>query len=415
MTRFRAIESAGVATPWMTTRAGRTFTTLFVAHILLDCYGGIWPIFKKLAGLDLVGAGLIATATTVLTTGMQPLFGLWADRGHRRRFILVGAFMTATAMCLGPIGANLEALPAWSAYPLMFGLLLIARLGQALFHPAGASVAGAIGADRRSTFVALFVAGGMIGAGSSQILFSGVYQLTGGHTEWLLLPGLVIFWWCVAGCRPEERPRAAAKPWRWSLGSWRALRPDLIVLYLVLALTSAQVLGLAFLMPEFVELRGYPAWMVHGGAFGLLILGGVLTMVPAGQLADRFGRRRLLVLTLVGSLCCYYALLWCPPISTAAFAMLCLVSGGFLGTTNPLGVALAQHLVPGRSSMISGFMMGFAWMVGGCAPSLVAMLATRPGVGLVGALALLGLTNVVSLTLALALALRRATPPAQPT
>ena len=85
MTRFRAIESAGVATPWMTTRAGRTFTTLFVAHILLDCYGGIWPIFKKLAGLDLVGAGLIATATTVLTTGMQPLFGLWADRHIRRR------------------------------------------------------------------------------------------------------------------------------------------------------------------------------------------------------------------------------------------------------------------------------------------------------------------------------------------
>ena len=50
-------DSPGVPHGLSTTT--KTFLSLVVAHMMIDCFGGIWPVFKKLAGLDLERAGLI--------------------------------------------------------------------------------------------------------------------------------------------------------------------------------------------------------------------------------------------------------------------------------------------------------------------------------------------------------------------
>jgi FSR family fosmidomycin resistance protein-like MFS transporter len=59
---------------------GASLLALVGGHFAVDCCTGIWPVFKTLAHLDIVRAGLIATAGSMAGNGLQVAFGLLADR-----------------------------------------------------------------------------------------------------------------------------------------------------------------------------------------------------------------------------------------------------------------------------------------------------------------------------------------------
>jgi len=387
--------------PKRLSRATKTFIAAVVAHATIDMCGSVWPIFKNLAHLDLAKAGLIATISASVTTVLQPLFGVYADRGHRRLLIVTGVTLICSMTLLGPIALWRDALGPFWLYLLMFLVLLVSRLGLAMFHPPGMSMAGNTSARRRSTSIAGFVTAGTVGVGVAWLVFSKTYTLTGGHTEWLLLPlapVLVLVWlWC----RPVEIHSQQNVTLRDILRQLAHIRRQLLSLYLVQAMMSGLLMGLLFLLPEFVAERGYPTWLSQWGAMLLMFAGGGLMMVPAGHLADRLGRRLMLICVIALSLGAYYAFVQLPPMPTLVFALLCMVTGACMQTANPMSIAIAQHLAPRNESMISGVMLGLAWALGSLAPAIVGYLATRPSVGVIGALTWLGIANAAALLLAL--------------
>ena len=393
-----AIDNADHAAASDTPRQAGMFAALLAGHFVVDCYGGIWPIFKKLAGIDLGVAGFISTAT-ILVAALQPFIGLYADKGRRRALILIGVALSMLGMTLGPVGIHQASLGAGVTFALLLGIMLAVRMGQAMFHPAATSVAGSLHLGKRSTFLSIFIAAGMLGFASSQRLFAYVYEATGGQTHLLLIPAAVVLALMVMLCRPRElhadhRPKARdimAELWR--------LRAGLLPLYLIMVMVAALAMGAHFLLPEFVEYRGYPGWLVDGGAAGLIIAGSVITMVPVGHIAERVGLRGTLTVTLALAAVGYFALILLPPMPVPLFGLLCLVVGGAMGTANPLGVSLAQHLMPRMASTVSGVMMGLAWAVGGMAPSIVGMLAKIESIGYVGALLALGATAIIAVLL----------------
>ncbi len=174
-----------------------TFIAVVVAHVMVDFMGmSVWPVYKTLAGLDVAKAGWIATVIAMSGTALQPLFGSIADRFGPRRVILLGALLTSFALLLGPLADYQAELN--HGLPTLFGLsgfylvvlviLAAGRLGQDMFHPAGAGLAGSFSARRGSTFLAVFIAVGSIGFGLSQIGFRTAYNNLGHHTEILLIP-----------------------------------------------------------------------------------------------------------------------------------------------------------------------------------------------------------------------------------
>lgn len=389
----------------MLSREARTFIALSTAHLLVDCFGGIWPVYKKLAALDLVWAGVIATVTTTIGTACQPVFGLWADRGHRRVFVIWGSLLVFPAMLLGPLALKL---PQWSlaaGYGAMFLVMLSVRVGQGIFHPAGSGVAGNFSPQRRATFFSIFIALGGLGYASSQWLFSQAWHLFGKHTEWLVLPGLalmaMVWWWC----RPPDIPRESRPRFWAALAGLREARGPLLILFGILSMVAALNFGLHYLLNELCEQRGYPLWFHDGGGFLLLVLGSVIVMVPAGHLADRVGRKRMLVITLALSLVFYYALILIPRVPTPVFALLMLTAGAFIGTANPLGVSFGQHLAPHAASTISSLLMGLAWSLGSLSQVAMGFLADpdRLNLGFANSLLILGVVNLVAVGLALLL------------
>lgn len=389
-----------------------TFIAAVIAHILADFMGmSVWPVYKTLAGLDVAKAGWIATVIAMSGTALQPLFGSIADRFGPRRVILLGAFLTSFAMLLGPLADQrstldslLPSLFGFSGFYLVLFIILAAgRLGQDMFHPAGAGIAGSFSMKRGSMFLALFIAVGSIGFGLSQIAFRTAYNHLSHHTEILLIPVAVLWTLVWVWCRPVEVMQTQRKS---IFASLRALRPvsgPILVLFLILAISQGLLSGLFFLLPEFAHEKGYPSWLGQGGAFGLIILGATIFMVPMGHLADRLGRRRTLIAMTILSALSYQAIvnltlpMW-------GFIILCIAGGAFLGTVNPLGVAFGQQIAPRENvSIVSAILMGWAWCLAGTVPSISGELYERLGHNASHTLVMLGFANIAMVLMGLLL------------
>lgn len=385
-----------------------TFIAVVVAHIMADFMGmSVWPVYKTLAGLDVAKAGWIATVIAMSGTALQPLFGSLADRFGPRRVILLGTLLTSFALLLGPLtdyqAALDRLLPSLFGlsgfYLVMFIILAAGRLGQDMFHPAGAGLAGTFSARRGSTFLAVFIAVGSIGFGLSQIGFRTVYTSFGHHTEILLIPAAILWAIIWKWCRPAEVSLKRRISVIASLKSLRPVAGPILVLFLILAISAGVNSGLFFLLPEFAHEKGYPAWLGQGGAFGLIIVGATMFMVPMGHLADRIGRRRTLIAMMIMSAISYHALVRLT-VPVPAFIVLCIAGGAFLGTVNPLGVAFGQRIAPRENvSIVSAILMGWAWCLGGTVPSIVGELYVRLGHNASKALMWLGLANIVMVLL----------------
>ncbi len=393
----------------VTRRTVGTFIAVVVAHVMVDFMGmSVWPVYKTLAGLDVAKAGWIATIVAMSGTAMQPLFGSIADRFGARWIILLGALLTSFALLLGPLADYQAALNR--LLPTLFGLsgfylvvfiiLAAGRLGQDMFHPAGAGLAGSFSSQRGSMFLAVFIAVGSIGFGLSQIAFRTAYNNLGHHTEILFIPAAIFWVFVWTWCRPVEVLRTERISVIASLRSLRPVAGQILALFLILAISSGVLSGLFFLMPEFIHEKGYPAWIGQGGAFGLLIFGATVFMIPMGHLADRIGRRRTLIAMTILSAISYHAIVRLT-LPVPAFVVLCVVGGAFLGTVNPLGVAFGQRIAPRENvSIVSAILMGWAWCLASTVPSIAGELYTHLGNNASKSLTLLGFANVVMVLLA---------------
>jgi len=385
-----------------------TFVAVAIAHTMADFMGmSVWPVYKTLAGLDVAKAGWIATVIAMSGTALQPLFGSIAYRFGPRRVILLGVLLTSFALLLGPLADYREALdrllPALFGlsgfYLVVFMILAAGRLGQDMFHPAGAGLAGSFSVRHGSTFLAIFIAVGSIGFGLSQIVFRTVYNNFGHHTEILFIPAAIIWVFVWMRCRPVETPHKGKISLAASFGALRPVAKQILALFLILGISSGVMSGLFFLMPEFAHEKGYPAWIGQGGAFGLLVLGATVFMVPIAHLADRVGRRRTMMAMMILSAISYHAIVRLT-LPLPAFALLCIASGAFWGTVNQLGVSFGQSIAPRENvSIVSAILMGWAWCLGGTVPSIVGELYQRLGNNASQALIWLGFANIVMVLL----------------
>ena len=387
----------------------RVFFALAACHWLGDCYGGIWPIFKYLAGLDLARAGFIATVTMLLGAGLQPLFGVWSDRGGQRGLVLWGAGLASAGRLLGPLYLSEASLSPLAWYGLMLLILLIVRVGQGMYHPSATSAAGNLNSNRRSMFVSMFIAAGMFGFATSQGLFSFVFGKTAAHTEIMLIPAAMILLLGWVWCRPAPIPREDAHGRRHRISDLAAIRWPLFVLFLFEVMIGGWFHGIIFLMPEFLEKNAYPVWMVQGTGYFFWVAGSAALMIIAGHLSDRFrGTGVLTAFTGLGLLF-YFTAVLSGPIPWWTMLLLLFAAGGCIGSANPMAVAMGQRLDPRHTSLISGILMGLAWAVASPADWIVGVLAQQPALGITGALLILGIAGVVALVLVLLLpvAIRR--------
>ncbi len=327
---------------------------LWLGHFTVDSFSGIWPIYKTLAGLDLVKAGLIATVGGFIGNSLQIVFGYLGDRGWSRQLLAVGVLASGSIILVPYVGTD--------NYWLMGFLVMLTFLGSSAYHPSGTGTAGAIGGANIGKITAIFLSGGFFGYAFSQLLFTKIYNETGGKPAIMYLAALVVA--CILFLAAPATSRSKTDRVNfWS--ATRNIRKPLAFLYIVMICAAGVNMLLVFLLPDVLQAKKASSWMIYGGGHMLMVLGGCAGLLPAGHLADKFGPRQVMMggLTILAFLLPAVALF--NGNDNVSLALLLFFLGFFSNTCNVVGLTYGNRMMPGHTRTVSGLLMGSAWCVAG--------------------------------------------------
>jgi len=328
--------------------------TLMLGHFTVDSYVGVIPIlYPLLIGrfrLSLATVGLVSLAYGGMAAISQPLFGLLADRFGTR----------FTGLALGWTAITFSVVGFVNSFPLLVALALASGLGSGAFHPLGAlDVRALLPAWRRSLGMSVYVTAGTVGVAAGPligILLFGAYGLHG--TGFLVLPGLVTGGYLLWRMRTKAAVATAAVR-----QAGQAAQVPVFVLAVVIAVMMSRSWAVNVFQaftPTWYEQLGYGPEF-YGPLATTLVLASAVGTVGCGSLADRFGRRSVILATLVLSVPAILLFALYP--GPWAFASAILI--GFLAaSTAPLMLLLAQQLMASRAGLASGLVMGLGFVTG---------------------------------------------------
>lgn len=364
----------------------KTLWAASFAHFVNDFHvaflAPLLPLVVAKFHLSLALAGFLATVLNSSAALSQPLFGVVADRLHRRILVILGPALTVLAMGL------MGLVPTYGA---LIALLLIAGTGTASFHPQGASTAGEASGRQRGRGLSLFVAAGELGYALGPLVIALVVAALGLTATWMVaVPGIVA---CVLLARfiPFRRhpaPRPAGK----TLGTdLLTIVGPLAVLWFVVVLRTIIISAYQTFLPLLEHQRG--GSIVAGGAVVFLFGGiGAIGGISGGTLSDRVGRRAMIAISLLAGAPLLLTFIHV----TGPWAYVFLAAGGItLYLSAAVTIVMAQELLPHRASVASSIVMGLAWGTAGL--SLTGVGALADAVGLDNALRLVLLLAVPAL------------------
>jgi MFS transporter, FSR family, fosmidomycin resistance protein len=371
-------------------------------HACVDaCQGAVpalLPFLVDRHGLSFAAASALVLAATVSSALIQPLFGAFSDRISSPWMMPAGVVVGCTGVAAAGVAPS---------YPLAFAAIFISGIGVAAFHPEGSRFANHVSGARRATGMSYFAVGGNVGFALGPIFITPMLLIFGPEgTLALLVPGAIVGWliWSqlphLLMFRPEQGP-AHAPPSR-ADDSWRGL----LGLLAVISFRSFAFYTLLALVPlYFIDVLDTSDATANVALTAMLVAGAIGTLV-GGVLADRIGRRPVLVASLLLQ----------PPALIAAtevgvVAAIALVSLlGFAAISSfSLTVVMGQEYLPSRIGLASGFTLGVGVGIGGLAAPVFGWIGDEFGLAtsiqLLAVLPLMG--AVVAFLLPTAAASRR--------
>jgi FSR family fosmidomycin resistance protein-like MFS transporter len=335
----------------------RAMAVLSAGHGATDFANGalpaLLPFLVDKFDLSYTLAAVVILASAASSSLIQPLFGAWSD-SRGAIWLLPGGVTVAG------IGVALAA--AAPAYWLVVVLVVVSGLGVAAYHPEGSKFAAYASGRKRASGMSLFSIGGNLGfalgptATTPLVLALG---LTGGLL--LALPVLAVAAVLLlvvpylASFAPEPGAGSAAEG---------EDRPGALALLLgVIAFRSVAWFGLVTFVPLWeVSLGNSKAYGSH--LLSLMLLAGGLGTLAAGPLADRIGRRPVLIASLAATapLIVVYVVVG-GAVGAIALALVGVCVIGTFGVT----MVMSQEYLPRRIGMASGLSIGLSIGLGGVA------------------------------------------------
>src|SRR5690606_11900999 len=173
----------------------------------------------------------------------------------------------------------------------------------------------------------------------------------------------------------ERRAASAAHVAAEVAGSARLPLAALALLALVVALRSLINPALASFIPRMFQLKGWDA-AAYGFVTSAFWLGGGVSGVLIGSLADRYDSRWLVAITLILSAPARFLR---TEVDGPAAIVMALAVGALSGGSHSLLVVQAQSLLPGRKGLASGAILGFMFSTGALGTLLIGALSDRIG------------------------------------
>jgi FSR family fosmidomycin resistance protein-like MFS transporter len=331
----------------------------------------ILPFLKAKLDLSYTTAGFILIASNVASSVVQPIFGYFSDRKGKPLLLPLGAFFAGLGLSLVALTSN---------YFVLLALVLLSGLGVAAFHPEGFKTASYFTGKRAAAGMSIFSVGGNLGFAIAPIAALMVVKHYG--LDYLpvmmvfalaFLTLLFIFWKKITN--PEritagpKKESAAAAP--------EGARKAMLLLIAAVVMRSWTQFGLVSYIP-FYYIDYMKADPIYAGQLlSVFLLSGVIGTLLGGQVSDRLGHKRVLIVSL-GLAAAVLPLIFIAKgfMLMAVFAML----GFFLISSFAVTMVMSQRLLPNNVGMASGLMAGFAIGTGGVGVTVLGVIADAYGV-----------------------------------
>ncbi len=351
----------------------RAMSTLSSGHLFTDVNQGavaaLLPFLISDRGLSLAAAGALVTAATLSSSIVQPLFGIFSDNRPLPILMPLGLLFAGVGIALVGVAPT---------YPLILLSVVLSGIGVAAFHPEAARFANYVSGSRRARGMSFFSVGGNAGFALGPILTTPLVLLFGlPGTLFLALPAVImaaiLFFEMprMIGFKPavsnNEPGETATEPEYW--------RP-FILMVAVVTVRSFVYFGLvAFVATYYSEILGTsPA--LGNTALAVMLAAGAVGTLTMGPLADRFGRKVVLGVSMLLLPFLIFGFTLAGPL--AGMVLLALIGAATIGTFG-VTVVMGQEYLPGRIGLAAGITMGFSIGLGGIGAPVLGFLADQSG------------------------------------
>ncbi|MFO7884130.1 MAG: MFS transporter [Desulfobacteraceae bacterium] len=341
---------------------------LTLVHFTGDFYssftGPLLPVFTEKLSLSMAQVGILTGIIRLLSFIVQPVVGYLADRYQTRLFILGGLFFTIFFIPLSGIAPN---------FYLLIIVLAIGSIGSSMFHPSVTGMIPLYSGLKTSFCISIFNTGGTLAFGIGPVFITWFVARFGlENMPYTMGIGVVFLLVCIKIVPPPVSEGFKNKGF---IGSIKETLGDvwkpIALIWVVMVLRAVTGQSFMTFMPIYLANSGYPLVSV-GFIVALFIIAGTLSGLTAGLMADRTGFKKIFYLTHTLMTPALLLYLYLP--GNFAFAG-SFLAGFFVMATMPLGVVMAQNLAPKGRSMVSSFMMGLAYGLGGAVSPVVGRLA----------------------------------------
>nr|WP_299242472.1 MFS transporter [uncultured Halomonas sp.] len=316
------------------------------AHFLNDGAAnylpGVLPAILVSLNLSVALAGTIMAAL-LMGQALQPLVGLLADRVGGRIMIACGLFGSSLGGALVGFASDF-----WS----LLAVLMLIGISNSFFHPQALAGIPKLGGDKPGMAMSVFMVGGEVGRGVWPAIASWVVVQWGLAYLWILaIPALLTLPFLLQWAPKLPARTADATPI-----AWRRHAGPMSRLVAFSTLRSLMIFAVVTFVPLMWTQAG--GSLTTGASFiTVMLVIGVIGNVGGGHLSDRIGRRPLLVAAMSLSVVMLVAFL----LASGGWLWLVLgILGISLFATLPLGILIAQDILPENRSLGSGLALGLS-------------------------------------------------------
>jgi FSR family fosmidomycin resistance protein-like MFS transporter len=370
-----SLKSAAVAGPAYVVLAGISFSH-FLNDTMQSLIASVYPILKESYSLDYTQIGLITLAFQFTASLLQPVIGHMTDKKAQPFSLALGMGFTFFGLLLLSVAAR---------YPVILIAAALVGLGSAVFHPESARIARLASGGRFGFAQSVFQLGGSFGTSMGPVLAALIVVPFGQPSiAWfssIAFLAIVILWrigiWYKPQIASKKFPAPKAHP-----EAPGSARVRLALLVLVALLFSKQLYTSSLSSYYIFYLIDKFGVSTQGAQFYLFIFlaANAVGAFFGGPLGDRFGRKYIIWLSILGALPFTLAL---PYAGLYASAVLTICIGLIISSATSSIIVFAQELMPHRFGMISGVFFGVAFGIGGLGAAVLGRVADHMGIAFV--------------------------------
>lgn len=367
-----------VASSSETPQSTTVYTILFaisLTHLLNDLIQSvipaIYPMIKSSFGLSFAQVGLITLIFQLTASILQPFVGRFTDKRPNPKSLAIGMLFTFTGLlCL-----------AFASHFLIVLLSVsLIGMGSSVFHPEASRVAHLASGGRKGLAQSIFQVGGNAGSAIGPLL-AALIIIPYGQTyiSWFALVAILaivillgVGKWYQANLLPKQTASTSKQPGLMQAEVKRKVKGPIIILLLLIFSKYFYLASMTSYFTFFL-IDKFQVSVQQSQVYLFIFLAAVAAgTIIGGPLGDRYGRKRIIWVSILGAapftlLLPYASLFWTAILSVAIGV---IISSAFSAI-----LVYATDLVPGKVGMIAGLFFGFAFGMGGIGSAVLGWLA----------------------------------------